>query len=83
MMREEKRKGKILQDQPDFLDSQDGKGIFYLAISKLELIYRRQFATRAEAQTEIFGFVKGFSNRSRLHSFLNYLSPVDFETKNN
>jgi len=50
---------------------------------KLELIYRRQFATRAEAQTEIFAFIEGFYNRTRLHSSLNYLSPVDFETKNN
>jgi transposase InsO family protein len=50
---------------------------------KLELIYRRQFATRAQAQREIFSFIEGFYNRTRLHSSLNYLSPVDFETKNN
>jgi len=45
---------------------------------KLELIYRHQFATRAQAQTEIFAFIEGFYNRTRLHSSLNYLSPVDF-----
>jgi len=50
---------------------------------KLELIYRRQFATRAQAQTEIFAFIEGFYNRTRLHSSLNYLSPVDFENQNN
>ena len=50
---------------------------------KLELIYRRQFATRAQAQTEIFAFIEGFYNRIRLHSSLNYLSPVDFENQNN
>jgi transposase InsO family protein len=27
---------------------------------KLELIYRRQFSTRAEAQTEIFAYIEGF-----------------------
>jgi putative transposase len=50
---------------------------------KLELIYRRQFATRVQAQTEIFAFIEGFYNRTRLHSSLNFLSPVDFENKNN
>ena len=50
---------------------------------KQELIYRRQFATRAQARGEIFAFIEGFYNRTRLHSSLNYLSPVDFETKNN
>jgi len=50
---------------------------------KQELIYRRQFASHAEAQLEIFAFIEGFYNQTRLHSSLNYLSPVDFENKNN
>ncbi|HEY1786863.1 MAG TPA: IS3 family transposase, partial [Verrucomicrobiae bacterium] len=28
-------------------------------------------------------YIEGFYNRTRLHSSLNYLSPVDFENKNN
>jgi putative transposase len=50
---------------------------------KQELIYRRVFATRAEARRAIFEFVEAFYNRCRLHSGLNYNSPVDFENKNN
>jgi hypothetical protein len=50
---------------------------------KLELIYRRDFATRANAHTEIFDYIEAFYNRQRSHSALNYLSPVDFELKNN
>ena len=50
---------------------------------KLELIYRCQFATRAQARARIFEFIEVFYNRSRLHSSLEYLSPVDFENKNN
>jgi transposase InsO family protein len=50
---------------------------------KLELIYRRDFATRAQARTEIFDYIESFYNRQRTHSALNYLSPVDFELKNN
>ena len=50
---------------------------------KLELVYRRNFPTRAHAQTEIFDYIEAFYNRQRSHSALNYLSPVDFELQNN
>ena len=50
---------------------------------KLELIYRRDFATRAQARTDIFDYIETFYNRQRTHSALNYLSPIDFELKNN
>jgi transposase InsO family protein len=50
---------------------------------KHELIYRSRFRTRAEARTAIFEFIEVFYNRTRLHSSLNYLSPVDFENQNN
>jgi transposase InsO family protein len=50
---------------------------------KLELVYRSQFQTRAQARQAIFDFIEVFYNRRRLHSSLHYLSPVDFENKNN
>jgi transposase InsO family protein len=50
---------------------------------KLELVYRRNFQTRAQARTEIFDYIETFYNRQRSHSALNYLSPVDFELQNN
>jgi putative transposase len=50
---------------------------------KWELIYRRAFDTRAQARTQIFDYIEIFYNRQRTHSSLNYLSPVDFELKNN
>jgi putative transposase len=50
---------------------------------KQELIYRRHFKTRAEARQAIFDFIEVFYNRQRLHSSLNYRSPIDFETQNN
>ena len=50
---------------------------------KQELIYRRHFKTRAEARQAIFDFIEVFYNRQRLHSSLDYRSPVDFETQNN
>jgi transposase InsO family protein len=50
---------------------------------KLELVYRRSFNTRAQAQSEIFDYIESFYNRQRSHSSLDYHSPVDFELQNN
>lgn len=50
---------------------------------KHELIYRCEFATRAQARQAIFDYLETFYNRCRLHSALNYKSPVDFEEINN
>lgn len=50
---------------------------------KLEWVYRRNFATRAQARQEIFSYIETFYNPKRLHSSLNYCSPVDFENHNN
>ena len=46
---------------------------------KVELVHRRQFATRAEATTAIVAYIAGFYNRVRRHSTLGYLSPEAFE----
>ena len=50
---------------------------------KLELVYRRNFASRQQARAEIFDFIECFYNPKRRHSALNFLSPVDFEAINN
>jgi transposase InsO family protein len=50
---------------------------------KRELVYRRHFATRAEARAAIFEWIEVFYNRVRLHSALGFKSPVDFETQLN
>ncbi len=47
---------------------------------KHELVYRRRFATRAEARSAIFDYIEAFYNRSRLHSSLGYKSPLDYES---
>lgn len=49
---------------------------------KLELVYRRCFASHAQARTQIFDYIETFYNRQRIHSALDYLSPVDFELLN-
>ena len=37
------------------------------------------FASLIQARVEIFSYIMGFYNRSRRHSALDYLSPLDFE----
>jgi len=49
---------------------------------KTELIYWEKYQTREEAKISIFEYIEIFYNRQRLHSSLNYLSPVEFELKN-
>jgi putative transposase len=50
---------------------------------KHELVYRRQFQSRAQAQQAIFEWIEVFYNRARLHSSLGFKSPVDFENQLN
>ena len=46
---------------------------------KVELVHRRSFATRVEAEQAIFEYIEVFYNRVRLHSSINYVSPAAFE----
>ena len=48
---------------------------------KTELVHHRQYNTRAEAQRDIFAFIEGFYNRTRLHSAIGYIPPIEMELK--
>ena len=48
---------------------------------KTELLHRHTWRTQSEVQLALFDYLETFYNRRRLHSALNYLSPVDFEAK--
>lgn len=50
---------------------------------KLDLVYRRDFATRNQARAEIFDYIEVFYNRERIHTAIGGLSPTQFELKNN
>jgi transposase InsO family protein len=54
----------------------------FFASLKLELVYQVQWRTRAEARTAIFEYLDYFYNRRRRHSSLGYLSPLEFERRN-
>ena len=48
---------------------------------KTELVHHRQYATRAEAKRDIFAYIEGFYNRTRRHSAIDYISPIEMELK--
>lgn len=48
---------------------------------KNELVYQTVFYTKKQAKLEIFQYIELFYNRVRSHSYLNGLSPVEFEEK--
>jgi putative transposase len=51
---------------------------FFSSLKK-EIIKKKIYATRQDAQSEIFEYIEVFYNRKRRHSHLNQLSPMAFE----
>ena len=51
---------------------------FFASLTK-DLLRRRTLRNRAEARTAVFDYIETFYNPLRLHSTLDYLSPVDYE----
>jgi putative transposase len=48
---------------------------------KTELVHHRQYTTRDEARRDIFAYIEGFYNRTRRHSAIGYISPIEMELK--
>ena len=46
---------------------------------KTESLYHMDFESREQARLEIFDYVEGFYNRTRMHSTLDYQSPEEYE----
>jgi len=53
----------------------------FFATLECELLDRRRFKTRAEGEMAIFDFIEGFYNTHRIHSALDYCSPIDYEQR--
>jgi putative transposase len=51
----------------------------FFATLECELIERETYATRSEARLGVFDFVEGWYNPHRLHSALDYQSPISYE----
>jgi transposase InsO family protein len=79
---------KLLR-QHGFKVSMSGKGNCYdnsavetfFKTIKAELIWRRSWQTRREAEIAIFEYINGFYNPRRRHSALGWKRPIAFERK--
>ncbi len=79
-----------LLDKYKFVQSMSGKGNCYdnavaesfFKTLKAELVYHERYWSRAQARASIFDYIETFYNRLRKHSFLGYLSPVQFQQLN-
>jgi putative transposase len=53
----------------------------FSATLECELLDRRRFVNRAEAEIAVFDYLEGWYNPRRRHSALDYLSPIAFEKR--
>jgi putative transposase len=51
----------------------------FFATLKKELVHRRSWPTRRELTSEVFEYIEAFYNRTRRHSTLGMLAPLEFE----
>jgi putative transposase len=51
----------------------------FFATLECELLDRRRFKSQVEARLAVFDFIEGFYNTRRIHSALDYRSPVEYE----
>ena len=65
------RKGNVLDNAP--MES-------FFATLKKELIHRPHYQTRREAKTNIFNYIETYYNPVRIHSAIQYYSPVTYES---
>lgn len=78
---------RLLLDQHDIKQSMSRKGncwdnavseSFFHSL-KTELVHHEKYKTREEARLSILEYIEIFYNRVRLHSYNDYMSPVEFE----
>jgi putative transposase len=51
----------------------------FFGLLKREWVNHRHYRTREEARADIFEYIECFYNRKRLHSYVGYISPADYE----
>ena len=55
--------------------------VSFFATLECELLDRRRIRSHAEAKIAVFHFIEGFYNPTRRHAALGYLSPIEYERR--
>ena len=63
----------------DCYDNAPIKSFFHTL--KIELVHQCRWATQAEAQQALLGYIEGDYNRHRMHSAFRYLTPEQAEQR--
>ena len=71
--------GKILTKSEVQYIRVSGNIALMLPILKRERTYFQTYATRAQARVDLIDYIEEFYNEARLHSYLDYVSPNEFE----
>jgi putative transposase len=53
----------------------------FFSLLNRERIRRKTYSTRDAARADIFDYIERFYNRKRIHGYLGYTSPVDYEER--
>jgi putative transposase len=53
----------------------------FFSLLKRERARRKTYRTRDEARADIFDYIERFYNRKRLHGYLGYTSPMEYEAR--
>lgn len=54
----------------------------FFAYLKKECIYRRSYKDSSEVEKDLFEYIELFYNRKRIHSTLNYMTPMSYRIQN-
>lgn len=54
---------------------------FFACLQK-ECIYRRSYENSSEVENDLFQYIEIFYNRKRMHSTLNYMTPISYRIQN-
>ena len=53
----------------------------FFATAKKEWIFRKQYDKMEDVEADIYDHIENFYDRKRLHSYLGYMSPVEYRLK--
>ena len=53
----------------------------FLPLWSVKLIDRHSFRSKLQARLAVFDYIEGFYNPHRRHSSLDYLSPINYESR--
>jgi putative transposase len=65
--------------KPDCFDNAPMESFFHTL--RTEFVHHCHYQTHAEAQRDIFAFIEGIYNRTRFHSAIGYIAPIETELK--